>query len=87
MDVGKQADEVLAAAVPAFADFFLGDVVTAAADAGTHSTQVQLGAFQSAEPDVELMAGLGCTLEESGDAAAAEGGLEAIVIFLSDGLF
>ena len=55
VDERKQSDEIFAAAVPAFADFHLGNVVTAVGHAAAHAAEMEVGAGQSAEPQMQAM--------------------------------
>ena len=85
-DAGQEADEVFAAAGPAFADFFLGNVVSAMGHAAAHAAEVEIGAGQSAKPHMQAVAGAGGLVEHLRDGAAAESCLEAVVAALRDGL-
>ena len=87
VDVGQEADEIFPTASPAFADFFLGDVVSAAGHAAADALKVKFGTGQSAEPDLQAVSGAGGVLEQPGDGASAQGGFEAVVAVLADGLF
>ena len=86
IDEWQESDEVLAAAGPAFADFFLGNVVTAVGHAAAHAAEMQFGAGQPAEPNVEAMAGLCGAFEQLRDGASTECRLKAVVSALRDRL-
>ena len=86
VDAGEQADEVFAAAVPAFADFFDRNIVAAVRDTAADAADMEVGAGQPAKPDLQAVAGAGGFLEELRDGASAEGGLEAVVLAAGDGL-
>ncbi len=86
VDVGEEADEVLAAAGPAFADFFFGDVVSAVGHAAADAAEMEVGAGQPAKPHMQALAGAGGLIEELRDGASAESGFETVVALLGDGL-
>ena len=44
VDEREETDEIFAAAVPAFADFFFGDVMSAVGHAAADAAKVQFGA-------------------------------------------
>ena len=46
----EETDEIFPAAVPALADFFFGNIVTAVGHAAADAADVEVGAGQSAEP-------------------------------------
>jgi hypothetical protein len=52
IDEGQEPDEAFAIARPAFADVFLGDIVAAVREAAEDGTEVEIGAGQSAKPDM-----------------------------------
>ena len=86
VDEREESDEIFAAAGPAFADFFDGNVVTAVRDAAADAADVEVGAGQSAKPDLQAVAGAGGFFEERRDGASAEGCFEAVVLAAGDGL-
>ena len=86
VDEREESDEIFAAAVPAFADFFDRNIVAAVRNAAADAADVEVGAGQPAKPDLQAVAGAGGFFEELRDGASAEGGLEAVVLAAGDGL-
>src|SRR3954452_12223138 len=62
--------------VPAPPDHFLGDVVSAACDAGTHSRDVLLRGRQTYEPDDDLEPGFGRFSKQPRDGVASQSRFE-----------
>ena len=86
IDEREETDEVLAAAVPSFADFFFGDVVSAVDHATADAAEVQFGAGQAAEPKMQIVTATGGLLKQAGDGVPAERCLEPIVSSFGDRL-
>ena len=55
VDEREEADEIFAAAVPAFADFRFGNVMTTVRHAAADAVDVEVGAGQSAKPNMQAV--------------------------------
>ena len=86
VDEWQESDDILAAAVPSFADFFFGDVVSAVGHATADAAEVQFGAGQAAEPNMQTVTAARGLLEQAGDGVPAERCLETVIAPFGDRL-